>query len=100
MTKLEQFRIENKFTYQQLRDFIANHGLDVHLQSVYRWCMGPDSVYKNQCGPRPKYAKKLAEIINCSFEDIYRDFPDEQNGEGTHKNPAKVASWQETKILQ
>ena len=82
MTILEQFRIKNKFTYQQLRDYIDEHGLTVHLQSVYRWCMGSESIYANQCGPRPKYAKKLAEIIGCSFEDIYRDFPNEKNGKG------------------
>lgn len=75
MTKLEQFRKNNDYSYRQLRDYLASKDslLNRSTQTIYRWCRGNNSKYKDYCGPRPKYGLALARVLECTFQDIYAD---------------------------
>jgi hypothetical protein len=86
MTKLEKFRIKNKFTYEHLTHFLAMHGLKKGRSTIYRWCQGPGSSYWIDHEPRPKSGRLLAKILKCKFEEIYKDY----SGVGSTENSSEV----------
>ena len=90
MRALKKFKLEKKFTYIQLRDYLNDHGVKISFNGLVFWCC--DYSLPKHSRINPKHIPKLIEITGYSWSDFYEDLPREDSAYEAKAVAAEVSA--------